>query len=74
MKKISFSAVETIGLPIVNINFGGYTGEEAEMLVSAGKGKWALCHGNTLTFVPNDYELKMWESFIKQTSTGFEII
>lgn len=70
---ITFAAYETIGLSIPNRNYGGHDPETAKRLVREGKGRWALCQGSVLSFVPNDYELKMWESFLQETPTGFEV-
>ena len=70
MKK-GFEAYETIGISIINFNFGGYTYEEADKYVSDGKGKWAICGGLTLTFVPIDYKLKESEYFVTRGSDGW---
>jgi hypothetical protein len=72
-KTVTFTAYETIGIGIPNLNFGGHDPETAERLVREGKGQWALCHGNTLSFVPLDYKLKLCESFLRETPTGFEV-
>ena len=70
---IGFSAYETVGFGIPNLNFGGHDPETAKKLVSEGSHRWALCQGNTLSLVPKDYTLKMRERFLRETPTGFEV-
>ena len=72
-RTVTFAMYETIGIGIPNLNFGGHDPETAQRLVNEGKGRWALCHGSTLSFVPNDYKLKLCESFVQETPTGFEV-
>lgn len=72
-KTIGFEVYETIGFSIPNRNFGGHDPETAHRLVREGKGRWALCQGSVLAFVSIDYKLKMWESFLRETPTGFEV-
>lgn len=71
---IGFAAYETVAFSITNFNFGGHTPSAAQKLVQEGQGRWALCHGNVLTFVPLDYILKEFEHFLQQTPTGFEVV
>lgn len=58
----------------LDLNFGDYDFTTAQSLVRAGKGRWAWCQGGTLTFVTKDYELKMHEHFLRESSSGFEVI
>lgn len=74
IKTIGWSCYETIALPFLNFNFGGRGVKMAQNLVKEGKMRWACCHGNTLTLVENNYELQMYEYFVKQTSNGFQIV
>ena len=71
---IGFSLYETVSFTFPNLNFGGHDPATAQRLVRQGKGRWAWCHGGALTFVPNDYELKMNEHFLRETPTGFEVV
>lgn len=69
-----WSAYETIYYRFPNLNFGGHDRATAQQLVDEGKGRWAWCQGGVFAFVPVDYELKRWEHFLIETSTGFKIL
>jgi hypothetical protein len=73
-KTITFAMYETIGFSLPNLDYGGHDPETAHRLVREGKGRWALCQGGFLSFVPNDYKLKLNESFLRETPTGYEVV
>ena len=60
-KIVSFEAYEDIYYSIFNFNFGEYDYKTCEQLIKSGGHKFVMCGGMTLTLVPFDYELKMFE-------------
>jgi len=69
-----FEAYEIVEFSFPNLNFGDHDPATAQRLVREGKGRWAWCWAGALTFVPVDYELRMGEHFLRETSRGFEVI
>jgi hypothetical protein len=67
----AWSAYEEIAIGIPNFNFGNYSPEEATLLVSQGKMRFAMCQGMALTLVPLDYDLKEHEYFVRREGKLF---
>ncbi len=68
----AWSAYETLGIGIVNFDFGGFTPGEARALVARGLRRWAL--GGVLRLVPLDYVLGAFEQYVAETAPGqFEV-
>jgi hypothetical protein len=73
MSSKGFTAYETISISLPNQDYGGYDPQTARRLIREGKGQWAWLQGGVLAFVPNNYKLKMWENFLRETPMGFEV-
>lgn len=67
----AWAAYEEIAIGIPNFNFGVYSPEEANSLVSQGKMRLAICQAMALTLVPLDYELKDHEYFVRPRGNRF---
>jgi hypothetical protein len=70
-KAKGWAAYEEIGIGIPNFNFGEHSPEEASLLVSQGKMRFAICQGMALTLVPLDYELKDYEYFVRREGNRY---